>query len=74
MLGIYIKNKYSDDLKRVTEFGNLLFDELRARNIKPNEELYKTLIEANSFCENNSKALDLVISKKKRSMGFFFLI
>jgi len=37
---------------------------LKARGVKPNETIYKLLIEANSFCEMNDKALDLVIKLK----------
>ena len=62
VFNIKLKTEFKDYYSTVTENANILFENLRIKGVKPNETIYKSLIEACSYCGMNDRALEIVTS------------
>jgi len=68
VLTLKLKKDFSDYYNKLTEYANIVFENLKTKGIKPNQTIYKSLIEACSYCGMNDQALEIVTS-----IIFFFL-
>jgi hypothetical protein len=62
VFNIKLKTDYQEYYSKITEYANILFDDMTNRGIKPNEIIYRCLIEACCFCGMNDRALEIVTS------------
>lgn len=58
-----LKNEFKEYYSKAAEYAIFLFEDAQNRGIKPNETMYKSLIESLCYCEMNDKALPIVQSK-----------
>jgi len=63
VFNLKLKTDFKDYYHKITEYATVLFEKLRSKGVKPNEAVYRNLIEACTFCGMNDKALEIVTSK-----------
>lgn len=68
VFNIKLKTEFKDYYSKVTEYANILFENIRIKGITPNEIVYRSLIEACGYCGMNDRALEIVTSKCSRYM------
>lgn len=64
VLSLKLKKDFSDHYTKLTEYAHIVFENLKSKGIKPNQTIYKNLIEACSFCGMNDRALEIVTKLK----------
>jgi len=62
VFNLKLKTDFKDHYHKITEYANMLFEKLRSKGVKPNETIYRNLIEACSYCGMNDRALEIVTS------------
>jgi len=65
IFNIRIKNDYKEYFKNVCEFAIHLFEDAQSKGVKPNEIIFKSLIEALCYCDMNDKALQIANKLKE---------
>jgi len=65
IFNIRIKNDYKEYFKHISEFAIQLFEDAQNKGVKPNEIIFKSLIEALCYCDMNDKALQIANKLKE---------